>query len=83
MSRPPGPFEVVSALPPGEDNSSSYRVKSKAEAFVRVARETDLVAVGLAPSKQPAPVRWADFLPNRLGRPERGDYLTNWREFSS
>jgi hypothetical protein len=62
MSRPPGPFEVVSVLPPGEDNSSSYRVKSKAEAFARVAGETDLVAVGLVPSKQPAIVRWADLL---------------------
>ena len=61
MSRPTGPFEVVSALPIGEDNSPTYRVKSNAEPFARVARETDLVAIGLPPSKQTAPL-WADLL---------------------
>jgi len=49
----------VSALPIGEDNSSTYRVKSNAEPFARVARETDLIAIGLPPSKQTAPL-WAD-----------------------
>jgi hypothetical protein len=71
MSRPPGPFEVVSVLPTGEDNSSSYRVKSKAEPFARVARETDLVTVGLPPSKQTAAL-WADPVSGRsLARPFR------------
>jgi hypothetical protein len=55
MSRPTGPFEVVSAFPIGEDNSPTYRVKSNAEPFARVAREADLVAIGLPPSKQTAP----------------------------
>jgi len=61
MSRPTGPFEVVSALPIGEDNSPTYRVKSDVEPFARVAKETDLVAIGLPLSKQAAPL-WADLL---------------------
>jgi hypothetical protein len=67
MSRPTGPFEVVSALPIGEDNSPTYRVKSNAEPFARVAREADLVAIGLPPSKQTAPL-WADLLSQPPGR---------------
>lgn len=59
MARPTGPYEVVSILPDGEDNSPTYRVKNKAEPFARAARETDLVAVGLPPSKQTA-ASWAD-----------------------
>jgi hypothetical protein len=51
----------VSALPIGEDNSPTYRVKSNAEPFARVGRETDLVAIGLPPSKQTAPL-WAGLL---------------------
>ena len=61
MSRPTGPFEVVIALPIGEDNSPTYRVKSNAEPFARVAREADLVAIDLPPSKQTATL-WADLL---------------------
>ena len=48
-----GPYEVMSVLPMGEDDSPTYRVKSEAEPFARAAKETDLVAVGTAPSKQP------------------------------
>ncbi len=59
MSRPSGPFEVVSVLPVDADNSPTYRVKSKAEAFARTAREFDLVAVGLPPSQQTAASLWA------------------------
>ncbi len=60
ISRPTGPYEVVSVLPVDEANSPTYRVKSKAEPFARAARETDLVAVGLATSEQAAPAMWAD-----------------------
>jgi hypothetical protein len=60
MSRPRSLFEVVSELPVDEDNSPTYRVKRKAEPFERVAKETDLVAVGLPPSKQTAAAPWAD-----------------------
>jgi hypothetical protein len=62
-----GPYEVVSVLPLDEGDFPTYRVKSKAEPFARAAKETDLVAVGLPPSKQPAPVRWADLLPRPPG----------------
>jgi hypothetical protein len=72
MSKPTGPFEVMSALPIGEDNSPTYRVKSNAEPFARVARETDLVAVGLPPSKQTAAGLWADLVSARpASRPPR------------
>jgi hypothetical protein len=60
ISRPAGPYEVVSVLPADEADSPTYRVKSKDEPFARAARETDLVAVGLAPSQQAAPGLWAD-----------------------
>jgi hypothetical protein len=60
MSRPAGPYEVVSVLPTDEADSPTYRVKSQAEPFARAARETDLVAIGLAPSQQEAPPLWAD-----------------------
>ena len=58
MSRPSGPFEVVSVLPVDEANSPTYRVKSEAEPFARAAREFDLVAVGLRTSEQPSAL-WA------------------------
>ena len=57
-----GPYEVVSVLPVDGDDSPTYRVKSQAEPFARAAKEDDLVAVGLAPVGEPAPVRWADLL---------------------
>jgi len=70
-SKPPwmsgGPYEVVSVLPVDDRDSPTYRIKSKAESFARAAKETELVAVGSAPSKQPAPVRWADLLSQRSG----------------
>jgi hypothetical protein len=62
-----GPYEVVSVLPVDERDSPTYRVKSKAEPFARAAKESDLVAVGLPSSKQPAPVRWVDLLPRPPG----------------
>jgi hypothetical protein len=72
MLRPRGPFEVVSVLPVDEANSPTYRVKSKAEPFARVAKETDLVAVGLPPSEQTAAAQWANPVSGRrLPRPFR------------
>jgi hypothetical protein len=62
-----GPYEVVSVLPVDDNDSPTYRVKSKAEPFARAAKETDLVALGLAPSKQPAHVQWADLLSQPSG----------------
>jgi hypothetical protein len=62
-----GPYEVVSVLPVDGADSPTYRVKSKVEPFARAAKETDLVAVGLAPSEQSAPVRWADLLSQPSG----------------
>ncbi len=59
MSRPAGPFEVVSVLPVDEANSPTYRVKSKTEPFARAAKESDLVAIGLPPSQQTAAALWA------------------------
>jgi hypothetical protein len=67
-----GPYEVVSVLPMGEDNSATYRVKSKAEPFARVARETDLVAVDLPPDTQTGAGLWTDLVSGRrLSRPPR------------
>ena len=60
ISRPTGPYEVVSVLPVDEADSPTYRVKSEAEPFSRAARENDLVALGLAPRQQAAPASWAD-----------------------
>jgi hypothetical protein len=67
MSRPSGPYEVIGVLPVDEANSPTYRVKSKAEPFVRTAREIDLVAVGSAPCEQAAAALWpeADPVPGR------------------
>lgn len=65
-----GPYEVVSVLPVDGADSPTYRVKSKTEPFARAAKETDLVAVGLAPSEESAPVRWADLL-SQPSRPFR------------
>jgi len=36
-----GPYEVVSMLPVDDRDSPTYRVKSKAEPFARVAKETE------------------------------------------
>lgn len=72
ISRPTGPYEVVSVLPTDEADFPTYRVKSQAEPFARAARENDLVAIGLAPSEQPAPALWADPVSGRRSpRPSR------------
>jgi hypothetical protein len=72
ISRPKGPFEIVSVLPVDAANSPTYRVKSKDELFLRVAKEIDLVAVDLPPSQQAAAALWADPVPGRwLPRPAR------------
>ena len=57
MSRPSGPYEVVGLLPVDESNSPTYRVKSKAEPFARVASEHDLVPASVAPPAPAASVR--------------------------
>ena len=72
ISRPKGPFEIVSVLPVDNGNSPTYRVKSQAELFLRVAKEIDLVAVDLPPSQQAAAALWADPASGRwLPRPLR------------
>jgi hypothetical protein len=64
-STPSGPYEVMSVLPTDEADSPAYRVKSQAEPFARAARETDLVAISLAPSQQETPALWADPMSGR------------------
>jgi hypothetical protein len=73
ISRPSGPYEVVSVLPTDEADSASYRVKSQAEPFSRAVRETDLVAIALAaPDEHAGPTHWADPVPGRRSpRPPR------------
>jgi len=71
VSRPRGPYEVVRVLPVDEANSPTYRVKSKAEPFARVAREIDLVAVGLASIEQAAAALWPEADPVRGRQPSR------------
>ena len=60
MSRPKGPFEIVSVLSVDDTNSPTYRVKSKTESFSRAAKEADLVAVIVPASEQAAAALWAD-----------------------
>jgi hypothetical protein len=72
MSRPKGPFEIVSVLSVDDANSPTYRIKSKAELFSRAAKEIDLVAVDLPPSGQTTATLWADPVSGRwLPRPTR------------
>jgi hypothetical protein len=72
ISRPSGPYEIVSVLPADGADSASYRVKSQAEPFSRAVKETDLVAIALAaPNKQAAPAHWADAMAGRSPRPPR------------
>ena len=76
ISRPTGPYEVVSVVPTDEADSPSYRVKSQAEPFARAVRETDLVAISLAaPSEQAAAdsVGRPRVRTSRLGRCDPGD----------
>ena len=42
---PKGPYKVIRALPTDDVRSLSYRIKSQAEPFERVAREHEIVAV--------------------------------------
>jgi hypothetical protein len=74
ISKPSGPYEVVSVLPADEGNSPTYRVKSRTEPFSRAARENDLVGIGLTPSEQAAAALWPEADPVRgrqLPRPSR------------
>ncbi len=72
MSRPKGPFEIVSVLSVDDANSPTYRIKSKAELFSRAAKEIDLVAVDLPPSEQTTAALWAHPASGRrLPRPLR------------
>ena len=51
ISRPKGPFEIVSVLSVDDANSPTYRIKSKSELFSRAVKEIDLVAVDLPASE--------------------------------
>ena len=72
ISRPKGPFEIVSVLSVDDANSPTYRIKSKSELFSRAVKEIDLVAVDLPASEQAAAAVWADPVSGRwLPRPFR------------
>jgi len=43
--KPTGPYEVVRILPKEDGGWRSYRIKSAAEPFERIAKEYDIVAV--------------------------------------
>jgi hypothetical protein len=43
--RPTGPYEVVRVLPLEDGSFRSYRIKSMAEPFERIAKEYEIVAV--------------------------------------
>ena len=45
MPRPSGPYEVTRVLPAENAATRTYRIKSKAEAFERSAKEYEIVAV--------------------------------------
>jgi hypothetical protein len=61
MSRPSGPFEVMSVLPVDEANSPTYRVKSEAEPFARV------IDIGVVPAwlATPSSVTFCQEIPCR------------------
>ncbi len=44
--KPNGPYEVVRVQPADDVRSRTYRIKSKAEAFERSAKEYEIIAVG-------------------------------------
>ena len=75
ISRPKGPFEIVSVLSVDDANLPTYRIKSKTELFSRAVKEIDLVAVDLPPSEQAAAAVWADprLDDGCLARSGRGD----------
>jgi len=64
-----GPYEVVSVPPVDGTDAPTYRVKSKTEPFTRVAKETELVAVGSAPSKDAVSTLWGDLVSGRGASP--------------
>ena len=45
LARPGGPYEVTRVLPAEDAQSQTYRIKSKAEPFERIAKEYEIVAV--------------------------------------
>ena len=45
LARPGGPFQVTRVLPAEDAQSQTYRIKSKAEPFERIAKEYEIVAV--------------------------------------
>jgi len=51
LPRPSGPYEVTRVLPAEDVRSRTYRIKSKAEAFERSAKEYEIVAVQPATSE--------------------------------
>ena len=72
MSRPKGPFEIVSVLPIEDASSLTYRVKSQAEPFSRAAKESDLIAVDMPTSQRTTSSAPADPVSGRwLPRPLR------------
>jgi hypothetical protein len=44
MPKPNGPYEIIRVLPSDDATSRAYRIKSKAEAFERSAKEYEIVA---------------------------------------
>lgn len=44
--KPVGPYEVVRVQPADDPRLRAYRIKSKAEAFERSAKEYEIIAVG-------------------------------------
>ena len=51
MPKPNGPYEIVRVLPSDDVTARAYRIKSKAEAFERCAKEYEIVAVEFADLK--------------------------------
>jgi hypothetical protein len=45
--KPAGPYQIVRILPLEDGSSRSYRIKSVAEPFERIAREYEILAVEL------------------------------------
>jgi hypothetical protein len=43
--KPSGPYEVMRVQPADDARSRAYRIKSKAEAFERCAKEYEIIAV--------------------------------------
>ena len=52
LPRPRGPYEVMRVLPAEDAQSQTYRIKSKAEPFERIAKEYEIVAVDSRATEQ-------------------------------